>query len=679
MCGLEMEFVSSGIWKLRLGTPERITPVSLQEKEILNEGLEKLPSAHYPPISEKEIQFKVTRRGCVIELPLDEKEQIFGFGLQFYSFNQRGLKKQIRVNSDPVADTGDTHAPVPFYVSTRGYGVLVDTARYVTFYCGSHSHSRLTPDAIESPNMIIEVPHVKGVDLYFFSGPTIINAVQRYVLFSGGGCIPPYWGLGVWYRTYALADQEIVHKHASYFRSTHIPCDVFGFEPGWHSHCYSCSYQWDLKKFPNPDRMIMNLNELNYKVNLWEHVFVHPTAPFWQEIRKYSGNYEVWGGLVPDFTTEARKIFADYHEKNFLSKGILGFKLDECDNSDYRPKPWSFPEVTEFPSGIDGEQMHSLLGVLYQRTIWSIFQKHNKRTFCQTRSSHALASPLPFVLYSDLYNHQDYIRALLNSGFSGLLWSPEVRNANSAEDLIRRIQTAVFSPLTLINAFQMKNPPWLQYDIEKNNEDILLENYKELEHIVRKLFELRMSLIPYLYSAFARYRFEGIPPVRALPLEYPDDANTYQIDDEYLLGDSLLVAPLFAGQQSRKVYLPNTAWYCFWTHQKYEGGKTYNVKADLERIPVFVRDGSLLPLARSLEFIKQDVCFEITVYIFGEKPAEFILFEDDGETYNFERGIYNLVKLVWDPKEGGKINRDGSYSGIRYKIIEWKRVAEDSL
>lgn len=402
---------------------------------------------------------------------------------------------------------------------------------------------------------------------------------------------------------------------------------------------------------------------------------MHPTAPFWQEIRKFSGNYEVWGGLVPDFTTEARKIFADYHEKNFLLKGVLGFKLDECDNSDYRPQPWSFPEVTEFPSGIDGEQMHSLLGILYQRTIWSIFLKHNKRTFCQARSSHALAAPLPFVLYSDLYNHRDYIRALVNSGFSGLLWSPEVRHADSAEDLVRRIQTAVFSPLTLINAFQMKNPPWLQYNIEKNNEDILLENYKELEHTVRRLFELRMSLIPYLYSALARYYFEGIPPVRALPLEYSDDSETYRIDDEYLLGDSLLIAPLFAGQQSRKVYLPkNTTWYCFWTYRRYEGGRTYEFKADLERIPIFVLEGSLLPLAKPLEFIERNTCFEINAYVFGEKPTKFILLEDDGETYNFEKGLYNLVKLIWDPEKGGEVIREGSYPEARYKIIEWKQV-----
>ena len=256
--------------------------------------------------------------------------------------------------------------------------------------------------------------------------------------------------------------------------------------------------------------------------------------------------------------------------------------------------------------------MHSLFGVLYQRLFAALYRKAGRRTLGQVRSSHALAAPLPFILYSDLYNHRDYIRALVNSGFSGILWSPELRQAESGEDLVRRVQTNIFSAHALVNAFQVKNPPWLQFDMDKNNADVFLEGYADLERLVRKFFELRMSFIPYLYAAFARYRFEGLPPVRALAMDWPADPAAWKIDDQWMYGDAVLVAPLFAGETARKVYLPGAgAWFDFWTGARYEGGRTYEVSADLERIPLFVRDGTLLPLAKPVEFVRPDTVFEL--------------------------------------------------------------------
>ena len=138
--------------------------------------------------------------------------------------------------------------------------------------------------------------------------------------------------------------------------------------------------------------------------------------------------------------------------------GVSGFKLDECDNSDFTGG-WSFPEASQFPSGVDGEQMHSLFGLRYQSALWQQFQQRKQPTYSLVRSSGALASPYPFVLYSDLYNHRQFVRALVNSGFSGLLWCPEVRDAKNEEDLLRRLQTVVFSPLAMINGWYIPNPP----------------------------------------------------------------------------------------------------------------------------------------------------------------------------------------------------------------------------
>lgn len=693
-----MEQIAPGIWKMRLGKPEAVTPVALREEKIRVKELRALPKIAEPPFGRADVTFRIAKRGCVVTLPMANDEHIFGFGLQLKSHDQRGLKKHLRVNSDPVADTGDSHAPVPFYVSTAGYGVLADTARYASFYCGSHvplDRSQPKPASVPTDGMnlatntddlyaarkldrrlmVIDVPAAKGLDVYLFAGPSLRNAVQRYVLFSGGGCLPPAWGLGMWYRPYTGADADHVRRLAREIREDDVPCDVMGLEPGWQSHTYSCTYVWDPGRFPEPDALIAELRHAGYNVNLWQHAFVHPDSPIYEKMKPSAGSVEVWGGLVPDFTDKpARKVFADYQKKNLVDRGVTGFKLDECDNSDFISFPWSFPEHSEFPSGLDGEQMHCLLGILYQRVLHGIFRKANVRTCSQARSSHALAAPYPFVLYSDLYSHRDFIRGVVTAGFSGLLWSPEVRQCASVEDLIRRCQSVCLSPHALVNAWMIKHTPWWQYDHGKNNADEPLPEREEVTRAVREIFRLRMSLIPYLYSAFARYRFEGIPPCRSLAMDYPSDEHAWKADNQWLVGDSLLAAPVIAGETRRSVYLPPGVWHCFWTRSRCDGGKAIEIDVPLDRIPLFVKDNSLLPLAEPVNCVAPGTCFEITVHVFGDNPESFTLFEDDMTSFDYEQGAFNRVTLSWSREGGPKVERTGDFPGERYRIKGWKNA-----
>ena len=235
-----------------------------------------------------------------------------------------------------------------------------------------------------------------------------------------------------------------------------MPVDVIGIEPGWHSHSYACTFDWSYL-FPEPEVMLKSLQEKNFHVNLWEHAFVYPAAEIYDSLQDDSGDYEVWNGLVPDLSLSgAQLVFKKWHQEHLIEKGVTGFKLDECDNSDFNPSNWSFPDASQFPSGMDGEQMHSALGVLYQQMMEQAFREENVRTLSQVRSSGALATPLPFVLYSDLYQHEEFIRGIVTAPFSGLLWSPEVRNCINGEDLLRRIQTVCFSTQALINSWRIQ-------------------------------------------------------------------------------------------------------------------------------------------------------------------------------------------------------------------------------
>lgn len=679
-----------GVWKFSLGAPESITPVSTRHYPPAERRFPALPAVSACPVA---VTGSGSHRGYLVTIPLAPNEGVYGLGLQLQSFIQRGGKKRLRVNADPKMDTGDSHAPAPFYVTTRGYGVLVDTARYATFYCGGKKRkkrspaeelrepSAISPDALpaayrraslgDTSVVLVEIPEAEGVDVYIFAGPSMREAVQRYNLFSGGGPLPPRWGLGVWYRVKDDYSQDDVLNLAAEFRTRRIPCDVIGLEASWETHAYSSTFVWS-PKYPDPTAMTRQLAAQSLHLNLWEHAFTHPSSPIYAPLLPHSGDYEVWGGIVPDFLqAEARHIFADFHEKEHIAIGVSGYKLDECDNADFTGN-WSFPELSAFPSGADGEQMHCLYGQRYQDTLQSVFEKRRQRTYGLVRSSGALAAPYPYVLYSDLYDHKEFVRGVANMGFSGLLWTPEVRNAKDPEDLIRRLQSVVLSPMALINAWYIKSPPWKQVDRAANNAGQLAANWEDVESKCRAVMELRMRLLPYLHAAFVRYHRDGLPPFRGLVMDYPDDPATWPIDSQYMMGESLMVAPAFAGEAMRNVYLPEGEWFDFWTGQRHHGKQRIQLKPPLEQIPMFVKVGAILPLAEPALHTEDAASWRVFVQVYGGQPAPAALYEDDG---GWDPALAE-VTLRWDPQtQTGTVTRSGASRGPRYEITGWKQFA----
>lgn len=624
--------VFPGIWRATLGRPEQRTPVQdrlIPPLEAALHGLPVDPSGKLPQITGR-----IDRRGAHLQLPLQAEELVYGFGLQLMSVQQRSMKRTIRVNADSRGDSGDSHAPVPFYVATGGYGILVDTFRHAQFYCGEAHPKPAKASAIGSidnntpqqmhagdpqgaSKVLVEVPRVEGVDVYYFSGPSMLAAIQRYNLFSGGGIAPPEWGLGFWYRPELHMNEEAVLKLGREFRERRIPCDVLGLEPGWQTHAYSCSFVWEPTRFPDPKRFLSAARALGYRVNLWEHAFTHRSSPFFSDLQPYAGDYAVWQGLVPDFAgAPARRIFGDYHGAALIDAGVSGFKLDECDNSDFTGG-WSWPDQSQFPSGLDGEQMHAAFGLRYQHTILSAFRQRKQPTYGLVRSSGALAAPYPFVLYSDLYDHRQFVRGLINAGFSGLLWCPEVRDAVDEEDLVRRLQTVVFSPLAMVNAWYIQNPPWKQTDRNRNNRNEFIQGWEQLETHCREIIEWRMALLPYLRSAFAEYERDGKPVFRSPVLDFPDHA-LHQVDDQYMVGDRLLVAPLFAGENGRDVVLPGGNWHDFWTGKPVNGNQKIHVDRSQREIPVYIRENAVMPWAESAASTEDSNARRVRVRIYGD-------------------------------------------------------------
>jgi alpha-D-xyloside xylohydrolase len=704
-----IESVAPGVWRLQFGVPDQITPSKLSPRSPRVEGFKQLPGVSSPPLELQKIRCRITENRVVLEIPvLDREESFYGFGLDPVSFRQNNLKKRPKICTDTDAPEnakdgpGSSHAPVPGYFSTAGYGVLVDTARVAEFHVtrltkasdliqgaasaasAASEGAALTLDALYNretagSEVFVDVPGARGIEIFIFGGPNLVTAVQRYNLYSGGGAVPPLWGLGVKYRTFVDGDEKLVSAVRDGLRTNGIPCDMLGLEPGWQTRAYPCSYVWNKSRFQDPRRFTEETRNMGFKLNLWIHPFVHPESPLFGQLAKNSPSVVSMHGLVFDpLYPPAAKAFGDYFGSELVGKGIDGFKIDECDQPPTRhTNPFAFPNLTEFPSGADGEQMSQMFGSLLQKNLEALFRGQNRRTFSDVRASGPFMASMPFALYSDTEDLRDYLRQVCNASFSGVLWSPETRNAPTLSKLQRRLAVSAFANQCLWNPWFNRLPLWENYTVGYGNwgpKPLAPEQQQAAIKSLRYFGELRMSFIPYLYSAYRNYRETGLPPVRALVLDFPADKAVHTIDDQFLFGDSILVAPyLFEHESFRKVYLPaGTDWRDYWTGDLYKGGQTIISKMvavdGVERPALYVRNQSIVPVARPVHFVSKDSVFEIECRVYGDKPASFTLFEDDGVSFDFENGAENRVTLSLANGGTVKTSLAGNYKGRRHQI-----------
>ena len=622
--------VAPGVWRGVIGNPEKIKLLDFAAREPQVSQISKLPAAN-PPFDLAEIVGATSAGKSFVRIPFDQKEQMFGLGFDFHRTHfQRGTHER---KTAPSA-----HAPVPFFMTSKNYGVLLNTANRPKFCV---THHCLRADSKKLPKLtdrnfdgwihnprgyyIEAAVDAPGLEIFVFTGPSKMNVVQRFNLYCGGGVIPPKWGLGFWSRFHTRWTDKQINAELAKYKEKDMPISVAGIEPGWHSASYPSTFVWDKRRFANPKKFISKLDSQNIKVNLWQHACVHPQSPLYKPLYDLSGSHLEYQGIVPDFTfAKTRKIFQDYHQKHLLNNGVSGFKLDECDGG--------WPDHAVFPSGLNGEEYLTIHGLAYQKTITDLYKKNNLRTFGLVRASNAGSVGYPFVLYSDHYNHQHYITAMCTSSISGLLWTPEIRQAREPLEWARRMQSTCMSPLAMLNAWASGKKPW---------------SYPAATDAVRKIIKLRNQMLPYFYSTFAQYRFAGKPPVRSLLLVDSTESNS-----EFMLGDNLLVAPMIwpKHKKSRKVYLPKGSnWYDFYTGKFVgKGGTTITASPAIDKMPLYVKDGGFI-------LLKDKNSPAIIARYYGNKVGSFELYDDDGKTYNYEKGEYIKILIEARHAENGKM------------------------
>ena len=660
---------ASGVWTANAGQPEKVNFTTTSGVKPKLAAIDVMPDVAFPLI-ENEIKAVVFDGKTYLQFPLEIGEKIFGLGLNFKTVAQRGRIVRLHVDHYGGEDNGRTHAPVPFYVSSKGYGVFINSARYIDLWIGTAvlKDSNLPMNARDrntdknwtaspySDNVSVLVP-AQGVEIMIFGGPTTLDAVSRFNLYHGGGCLPPKWGLGFWHRTPTLYNDEKVLNEVAEFKKHNFPLSVIGLEPGWQSKSYPCTYEWDKGRFPDPEKFINLLKEQGVQTNLWINPYISPESELIKKLKPYTASHTVWCGFIPDYgLPEVNTIIGDHLKKFEIDPGVSGFKMDENDGYDN----WLWPDVTLFPSKIAAEQMRQLYGVMMQKMTAQLYHEKNFRTYGLVRASNAGAVSFPYVIYNDYYSHRDFITALINSSFIGVLWTPEVRSSKTAEEWLRRMQTVCFSPLAMLNAWSDGTKPW---------------SFPEVEKQVADVANLRMQLIPYLYTCFAEYCFYGRPPMRAMNLlngftaadqkvegKLSSTDNPYaeatkkEMKDQFMVGDNLLIAPIFTGETSRKVILPEGKWYDFYTGILAGEAQVISVTPGLDKIPVYVRDGGIIPMFEPDQIsLQPGAKNNLVIRFYGKKEATYQLYDDDGATFDYEKGAYAWREVKVNSGKDGKL------------------------
>ena len=526
---------------------------------------------------------RVSETGTSFRLSPDEK--IYGAGEQFVEFDRRGRELDLWHEEPLGTETERAYKNIPFYLSTNGYGLLLDTTARVHYDFGKSSTA--------SGTMSVDDDEFAYV---FFYGPEFREIIQRYTAVTGRPARPPKWSFGTWMSRLGYESREELEAVAERLRDEEIPSDVLHLDPFWMRANKSTDLEWDTEQFPEPEAMISELLDDDFRLSLWEHPHVPVgTDAFEAGVREgyfvtdgtgspyvmdrtCQGDYR---GALVDFTDpDAVEWWKDKHRR-LLEQGVAVFKTDY---GEY------VPEDAVFANGKSGKAMHNLYPYLYNEAVYDTVAEVNgpEEAVVWGRSAWTGSQAFPMHWGGDPQTSWNGMSAALRGGLSASLsgiafWSHDIggfRGTPSDAVYTRWSQFGLLSSNSRCHGTTPREP-W------EFGEDAL--------DIFREYARLRYRLLPYIYTYAEVAARTGLPVVRPLVLEYQDDPSVHRLDTQYLLGEDVLVAPVFTESGTRSVYLPEGEWRDYWTDERHAGGQRVDVDVGLDEMPIFVRAGSVVP------------------------------------------------------------------------------------
>ena len=534
---------------------------------------------------------------------LTADEMIFGCGESATGLNKAGQKVNLFVTDPQGPETDQMYKPIPFFMSNRGYGMFMHTSAPVTCDFGA-TYIGLNKMFMGDENL----------DLFVFFGEPK-DILDEYTDLVGKPGMPPLWSFGTWMSRITYFSEKEGYDVAANIRKNKYPCDVIHFDTGWFDVDWQCDYKFSENRFQNPQQMLKDLRSQGFHVCLWQLPYFTPKNRYFSELIEKdmyvkNGNGELpYEDVVLDFSNpETVKWYQD-KLAGLLNIGVSAIKVDFGEAA---------PLNGIYASGKSGWYEHNLYPVRYDMAVSEITKKLHNENIMWARAAWAGSQRYPLHWGGDAATTNTgllgTLRAGLSFGLSGFsFWSHDMGGfvKSTPEDLYCR--WIPFGFLTSHTRAHGAPPtePWL-YDS------------KRVQDVFRKSAEMKYRLMPYVYAQAKECTEKGLPMPRALSVEFPDDPGAWKVDDEYLFGSQILVAPLLeSGMTGRTVYLPEGKWIDYQTEKVYEGG-WHRIEAGSLPIIMLVRDGSVLPhlkLAQStaeMDWSKMS----LKVYSADKKQAE---------------------------------------------------------
>lgn len=598
-------------------------------------------------------------------------EHFFGLGQRFSGLDQTGKKvtEQIRGGVDDEHSLSGT----PFFMSTQGYGLLVDTTYQTVFdftRSGTYSVSTADPD----------------FRYFYIRGPSFKDVLQRYTAITGRPSLPPRWTFGYWQSKFGYSTRAELERVATLMRLLDFPCDALVLDYYWRNNE---GLSWYEPRFPGHRGMLRKLKRLGFQVVLHEDTqairvydrlpsaWLYPVTGFESFYGPGEFPIQTFPEVVLDMShPDATDWYWQDLHVPLLKEGAAAFWLDELD--------WTPEEGPRaFHDGLLPEAMHNLYPNLFNKTIFENMEVTGRRGAILTRSAWTGSQRYPWVWSGDVSSTfqgmKEQIIAGQAMGLSGFpFWSNDLGGFVSGVEGFFVADDPASVPLKPSDELQIRwsaefgafTPMFRVHGMGTEVHESLVGGKEpwsygpEAQEIFRFYDKLRYQLLPYTYSVAYEATETGLPLMRALVLEFQDDPQTYSQDMEYLFGPAFLVAPVVEpGATTREVYLPAGKWIDYWTNKLLEGPRTIPSAAPLETLPLFVKAGAVIPMGPVMSHTDEKPLDPLTLAVYPVADGAFMLYEDDGATLDYQVEAFTKTPIEVTSSPGSIRIRVGTPMG----------------